>query len=640
MKAGAGESASVCFTGNPNCGKTTLFNAYTGAGRKTANWPGVTVELAEGRLVHRGRPVRLVDTPGIYSLDSYTIEEKVTRQCIRDRKADVIVQVADALLLERSLFLTMQLLEERRPLVLALNMMDLAGERGLDIDTERLSRLLGGIPVIPVSARKRTGLEELMDAALETADRCGRCPGSGVGPPAQNGVQAGRASARRLHERARRLALDCIRKREAPVHNKKKEISVSLEGPGSLTERMDRFLAHPVWGIPAFFGILALVFFLTFSAGGFFRGYFEKALGTLSAYMVEFLARCRVSEWLVSLVGEGILAGVGGILGFLPNIVLLFLALAFLEDCGYMARIAWVMNGTMATVGLSGKAVLPVLLGFGCTVPAVMASRILERREDRKRTILMAPFMSCSARLPVYVLFTGMFFPETAVLVIVGLYVLGVLAALGTAWAARKAGKAETYEDELLMELPEYRMPDLKNVAVCAWERVKDYLEKAGTTIFLASMLLWLLLHLGPQGSAADVSASFAAVLGRRLAPVLGPAGLGNWQTAVALIAGLSAKEAVVSSFFILFGAGNGSSGGSSGALAAGLAASGFTGASALALLVFSLLYTPCAAALGTIKKETGSLRWTMGLAAYQLFRAWICAVLTYQAASRIPGLG
>ena len=653
------ESVTVCFTGNPNCGKTTLFNAYTGAGKKTANWPGVTVALSEGSLMHRGRLVHLVDTPGIYSLDPYTMEETVTRQCIRDQKADVIIHVADALLLERSLFLTMQLLAEGRPMVLALNMMDLVRERGMDIDTEGLSGLLGGIPVIPVSARRRTGLEELMDAAVEAARARRMADGSscfvsgarysvyrshsahsdgpayGDGPSGSGGSWHGPVSARELHDRARQLAAACIRYRGSPAQDP--SVGRVLD---SFTDRADRLLAHPVWGIPIFFGILTLVFFLTFSAGGFLRGYFERGLAMLLAYILELLGRCRVSGWIISLVSDGILAGVGGVLGFLPNISILFLALAFLEDSGYMARIAWVMNGTMASAGLSGKAVLPVLLGFGCTVPAVLASRILENEKDRRRTILMTPFMSCSARLPVYVLFAGMFFPEASAAVIGGLYVLGVLAALGTAWAAWKAGREEPYEDILLMELPEYRWPDLGTVVSCAWERVRDYLEKAGTTIFLASLVLWFFLHLGPQGAAWDVSESFAAVLGRGLAPVLAPAGLGAWQTAVALLTGLSAKEVVVSSFFILYGAGNRGAGGGHEALAASLAAGGFTGASALALLVFCLLYTPCAAAMGAIKQETGSLRWTVGLAVYQLFLAWICAVLVYQAASRIPGLG
>ena len=652
------ESVTVCFTGNPNCGKTTLFNAYTGAGKKTANWPGVTVALSEGSLMHRGRLVHLVDTPGIYSLDPYTMEETVTRQCIRDQKADVIIHVADALLLERSLFLTMQLLAEGKPLVLALNMMDLVRERGMDIDIGRLSRLLGGIPVIPVSARRRTGLEELMDAAVEAARARRMADGSGRfvsgarysvyrshsaygdGPSGSGGSWHGPVSARELHDRARRFAAACIRYRGSPAQNKRNTDPSVGRVLDSFTDRADRLLAHPVWGIPIFFGILALVFFLTFSAGGFLRGYFERGLAMLSAYILELLGRCRVSGWIISLVSDGILAGVGGVLGFLPNISILFLALAFLEDSGYMARIAWIMNGTMASAGLSGKAVLPVLLGFGCTVPAVLASRILENEKDRRRTILMTPFMSCSARLPVYVLFTGMFFPEASAAVIGGLYVLGVLAALGTAWAAWKAGREEPYEDILLMELPEYRWPDLGTVVSCAWERVRDYLEKAGTTIFLASLVLWFFLHLGPQGAAWDVSESFAAVLGRGLAPVLVPAGLGAWQTAVALLTGLSAKEVVVSSFFILYGAGNRGAGGGHEALAASLAAGGFTGASALALLVFCLLYTPCAAAMGAIKQETGSLRWTVGLAVYQLFLAWICAVLVYQAASRIPGLG
>ena len=549
-------------------------------------------------------------------------------------------------------------------MVLALNMMDLVRERGMDIDTEGLSRLLGGIPVIPVSARRRTGLEELMDVAVEAARARRMADGSscfvsgarysvyrshsahsdgpayGDGPSGSGGSWHGPVSARELHDRARQLAAACIRYRGSPAQNKRNTDPSVGRVLDSFTDRADRLLAHPVWGIPIFFGILALVFFLTFSAGGFLRGYFERGLAMLSAYILELLGRCRVSGWIISLVSDGILAGVGGVLGFLPNIAILFLALAFLEDSGYMARIAWVMNGTMASAGLSGKAVLPVLLGFGCTVPAVLASRILENEKDRRRTILMTPFMSCSARLPVYVLFAGMFFPEASAAVIGGLYVLGVLAALGTAWAAWKAGREEPYEDILLMELPEYRWPDLGTVVSCAWERVRDYLEKAGTTIFLASLVLWFFLHLGPQGAAWDVSESYAAVLGRGLAPVLVPAGLGAWQTAVALLTGLSAKEVVVSSFFILYGAGNRGAGGGHEALAASLAAGGFTGASALALLVFCLLYTPCAAAMGAIKQETGSLRWTVGLAVYQLFLAWICAVLVYQAASRIPGLG
>lgn len=549
-------------------------------------------------------------------------------------------------------------------MVLALNMMDLVRKRGMDIDTEGLSRLLGGIPVIPVSARRRTGLEELMDVAVEAARARRMADGSscfvsgarysvyrshsahsdgpayGDGPSGSGGSWHGPVSARELHDRARQLAAACIRYRGSPAQNKRNTDPSVGRVLDSFTDRADRLLAHPVWGIPIFFGLLALVFFLTFSAGGFLRGYFERGLAMLSAYILELLGRCRVSGWIISLVSDGILAGVGGVLGFLPNIAILFLALAFLEDSGYMARIAWVMNGTMASAGLSGKAVLPVLLGFGCTVPAVLASRILENEKDRRRTILMTPFMSCSARLPVYVLFAGMFFPEASAAVIGGLYVLGVLAALGTAWAAWKAGREEPYEDILLMELPEYRWPDLGTVVSCAWERVRDYLEKAGTTIFLASLVLWFFLHLGPQGAAWDVSESFAAVLGRGLAPVLVPAGLGAWQTAVALLTGLSAKEVVVSSFFILYGAGNRGAGGGHEALAASLAAGGFTGASALALLVFCLLYTPCAAAMGAIKQETGSLRWTVGLAVYQLFLAWICAVLVYQAASRIPGLG
>ena len=537
---------TVGFVGNPNCGKTTLFNAFTGAKLKVANWPGVTVERVEGETSYKGRPIKVIDLPGIYSLTSYTIEEKVTRKCIEDGEVDVIINVVDASSLERNLYLTMQLIELKKPVILALNMMDIVEERGMEIDMHRLPEMLGEIPVVPVSARKRTGLDVLMHAVVHHYEEGPQGVVIHYSEEVEGRISQIETALREKYGEMDNMRWHAIkflefdevvisdhpldhverilpRNYEKQIINEKydyieeviEECLFNKNEKAATTDRVDQFMTHPVWGIPIFLGIMALVFFLTFTVGDFLKEYFQMGLDVISESVLALLTNVHAAQWLTSLILDGIIAGVGGILTFLPNIFILFLALAFLEDSGYMARIAWIMNGTMASAGLSGKAVLPVLLGFGCTVPAVLASRILENEKDRRRTILMTPFMSCSARLPVYVLFTGMFFPEASAAVIGGLYVLGVLAALGTAWAAWKAGREEPYEDILLMELPEYRWPDLGTVVSCAWERVRDYLEKAGTTIFLASLVLWFFLHLGPQGAAWDVSESFAAVLGR-----------------------------------------------------------------------------------------------------------------------------
>ena len=340
-----------------------------------------------------------------------------------------------------------------------------------------------------------------------------------------------------------------------------------------------------------------------------------------------------MSEWLISLIVDGIVAGVGGILTFLPNIFILFLALAFLEDSGYMARVAYVMNETMSMVGLSGKAFLPMLLGFGCTVPAVMATRALESQKDRLRTILITPFMSCSARLPIYVLFAQLFFPNSALFVAYSLYLVGVLMAILVSLIIHKMSKTQ-YENSLLIELPEYKTPNLRTVAIYVWDKVKDYLTKAGTTIFLASIVLWFVLNSGPSGFVADVTQSFAAKFGHLLVPVLKPAGLGSWQIAVAQISGLSAKEVVVSSFSVLDGISNINSAAGMAELTGVLTATGFGGVNAYALMIFCLLYTPCIATIATIKRETHSLKWTLGMVLFQLVLAWLAAVVVFQVGS------
>ena len=655
----------VGFVGNPNCGKTTLFNAFTGANLKVANWPGVTVERVEGETSYQGRAIKVIDLPGIYSLTSYTIEEIVTRNCIEANEVDVIINVVDASSLERNLYLTLQLLELRKPVILALNMMDIVEDRGMEIDLHRLPEMLGGIPVVPVSARKRTGLDVLMHAVVHhyeegpkgivvkyddyLEDKIAKVE---VILRAHYGEMENiRWHAIKLLEYDEEVAKDhpvdaqnvIDKSYEKEIINEKydyideivKECLFNKESKEAKTDEIDKYMTHSVLGIPIFLGIMALVFFLTFTVGDFLKGYFEMGLEWFSNAVLSLLTAVGAADWLTSLIVDGIVAGVGGILTFLPNIFILFLALAFLEDSGYMARVAYVMNETMNMVGLSGRAFLPMLLGFGCTVPAVMATRALPSERDRRRTILITPFMSCSARLPIYVLFAEMFFPDHALYVAYSLYLIGLVVAIVIAFIVHKT-HSDQEGDALLIELPEYKTPNGHTVAIYVWEKVKDYLTKAGTTIFIASIILWFILNTGVQGFVSDVSDSFAAMIGRFLVPALTPAGLGTWQTAVALISGLSAKEVVVSSFSVLYGIGNINSAAGMHSLAEVLAATGFGPVNAYALMIFCLLYSPCMAAVATIKRETNSWKWTLGMVAFQILIAWAAAVLVYQIGSRI----
>lgn len=656
---------TVGFVGNPNCGKTTLFNAFTGAKLKVANWPGVTVERVEGETSYKGRPIRVIDLPGIYSLTSYTIEERVTRKCIEENEVDVIINVVDASSLERNLYLTLQLLELKKPVILALNMMDIVEERGMEIDLHRLPEMLGGIPCIPVSARRRTGLDVLMHAVVHHYEEEPHGIVVRYQEPIERLIEKTEVVLRARFGEMENLRWHAIkmleydetvcqehpvdlsntidRSYEKDIINEKydyieeiiSECLVNKESKSERTDQIDRLLTHPVLGIPVFLGIMALVFFFTFTVGDFLKGYFEAGLDWFSASAQAFLTSIHVAGWMESLIVDGIIAGVGGILTFLPNIFILFLALAFLEDSGYMSRVAYVMNETMGMVGLSGKAFLPMLLGFGCTVPAIMATRALESQKDRRRTILVTPFMSCSARLPIYVLFAELFFPDHALLVAYSLYLIGLAVAILVAFIVYRSSKEE-YENILLIELPEYKTPNGRTVAIYVWDKVKDYLTKAGTTIFVASIILWFILNLGPSGLVTDVSDSFAAMIGHYISFLLVPAGLGSWQIVVALISGISAKEVVVSSFSVLYGIGNINSAGGMAQLGTALSASGFGPVNAYALMIFCLLYTPCAATIATIKRETHSWKWTCGMMAFQLIVAWVAAVAVYQVGSRL----
>lgn len=681
---------TVAFIGNPNCGKTTLFNAYTGANLKVANWPGVTVERVEGTLRDHDLNIRLVDLPGTYSLTSYTMEEQVSRNFILSDEVDVIIDVVDASALERNLYLTLQLLELGKPLVVALNMMDIVEKRGMEIDLHRLPEMLG-VPVIPVSARKRTGLEVLMHAAAHHAGSTGRDPiihehewhGRGERGQAEKHARYvmvydelmefridalstalnrkyPELTGRNLRWHAIKLlegdqeitgrypvnAPDILdRSYETDIINQKydfidevmEEVMVHREEKAALTEKADRILTHPVWGLPIFLGIMALVFFLTFTVGDFLKGYFELGIEWFSGVVRTALSSWGVGEMLIALIVDGVIAGVGGILTFLPNIFILFLALAFLEDTGYMARVAYVMDGIMGKLGLSGRAFLPMVLGFGCSVPAIMASRALENKRDRFKTMLVTPFMSCSARLPIYILFSEMFFSNYAMAAAFSMYLLGIAVGLLVTWVIHRMEKSRGVEqNDLLIELPEYKMPSARTVAVYVWEKVKDYLTKAGSVIFVASVVLWFVLNFGPHGYTSVMEESFGAIIGKAITPLLAPAGLGFWPIAVALIAGVSAKEVVVSSTAILFGVNNINSPAGMSAVAAGLSAMGFGPLNAYCVMVFCLLYIPCAATIGVIRRESGSWKWTVFSVIFQILTAWAVSFLIYQIGSLI----
>jgi ferrous iron transport protein B len=664
----AGE-LTVGVIGNPNSGKTTLFNSYTGTRLKVANWPGVTVEKKQGAFKYHNHIYKLVDLPGIYSLTPYSIEEKISRQFILSDEVDVIVDIADASNLERSLYLTMQLMEIGKPVVLALNMMDIVEERGMEIDLHRLHEVLG-IPVIPVSARKKTGLDVLMHVVshhqeIKTKNNHVVVYSDLIEDKIKKITERLREDnpdlynprffAIKLLENDSEIIEDCSvdvsdivdKSYETEIINQKydfierlvEEVLLNAQEKAQLTDKVDGLLTHRIWGIPIFFGIMGLVFLLTFTLGDGIKGILEGWLESLSIWSAAGLLALNAGPILTSLIVDGIIAGVGTILTFLPNIAILFLALAFLEDSGYMARVTYVMNGVMNKVGLSGRAVIPMLLGFGCTVPAIMATRTLENERDRRKTILITPFMSCSAKIPVYVLLSGMFFGNYASLAALSMYIIGVIAGLFTAFVATKIeNKADQSKapdvNQLLIELPEYKSPNAYSILIYVWENVKAYLHKAGTIIFLASVILWFILSFGTTGYVEDMSQSFGAIIGHLSVPILEPAGLGFWQIGVSLVAGLAAKEVVVSSMGILFGIVNIDSALGLSAMHQTLGAMGFGGLNAYSMMIFVLFYTPCVAALAVAAQELKSAKWTTFVFVFQLVFAWLASVLVYQIVS------
>ena len=556
--------------------------------------------------------------------------------------------------------------------------MDIVEKRGMEIDLHRLPEMLG-IPVIPVSARKRTGLDSLLHAAAHH---------KGHHDP-DSLIHHHKDTGHHVHDHHKEFAMvysdpledkidqliaalqesypdisnyrwhaikllehdtevwekypldlpDVLDKNyESQIINEKydfieeiiDEALLHKKRQDQLTERVDRALTHKIFGIPIFLGIMAVVFFLTFAVGDWIKGYFETAIDLISGLTIDGLRAMHTHKALESLVVEGIIGGVGTIVTFLPNIFILFLALAFLEDSGYMARVAYIMEGLMSRLGLSGKAFIPMLLGFGCTVPAIMASRALENKRDRYKVMLVTPFMSCNARLTIYILFAEMFFGKNALLAAYSMYLIGIAVAMAVSYVLHLLDR-EKSANYLLIELPEYKLPDARTVGIYVWDKVKDYLGKAGTTIFIATLLIWFLLNFGPQGYAPDLSEGFGAIIGKWLVPVFAPVGLGFWQIAVALIAGISAKEVVVSSCAVLFGIVNANSASGMARFSEVLKGIGFGPLNAFCLMVFCLLYVPCAATLATIQKESDSWGWTCFVTLFQLVVAWGVTFLVYR---------
>ncbi|MCI5679212.1 MAG: ferrous iron transport protein B [Bacteroidales bacterium] len=661
------------LAGNQNCGKTTLFNQLTGSNQHVGNFPGVTVDQKVGEV--RGeKDCSVVDLPGIYSIRPYTSEEIVTRDFILNEKPDGIINIVDATNIERNLYLTLQLIEMHIPMVLALNMMDEVRSNGGTINISKMSEELG-IPVVPISAVKNEGIDELLQTALRVAkgkeypkvyDFCPsgpvhRCIHSVCHQIEDHAERAGistRFAATKLIEDdpsiAEKLALSqnelelvehsIIQMEEEHAMDRnaaladmrydfiEKVCGATVIKPQESKEhirsvRIDNVLTNRFWAIPIFIGVMFLVFYLTFNViGAYLSDLLAAGIDAITAVADKALTAYGINPVVHSLVIDGVFAGVGSVLSFLPIIVVLFFFLSILEDTGYMARIAFVMDKLLRKIGLSGRSIVPLLVGFGCTVPAVMATRTLSSDRDRRMTIMLTPFMSCSAKIPIYAVFAAAFFPDYAALVMIGLYAAGIIVGIIVALLIGKTvfrGKPVPF----VMELPNYRFPSAKSVLLLMWDKAKDFLQRAFTVIFVATVIIWFLQSFDSRLNVVTDSAdSLLAMLGHWLAPIFAPLGFDDWRIPTALITGFSAKEAVVSTLGVLTG---------TSMEALGPALSGlFTPISAISFLVFTLLYTPCMAAMAAVKRELGSNALGLGVAVLQCVVAWIVAFGVYQGLS------
>ncbi|MDY3617445.1 ferrous iron transport protein B [Agathobaculum sp.] len=662
---------TLAIIGNPNSGKTTLFNRLTGSNQHVGNWPGVTVDRKTGHVCHDGVPVDLVDLPGIYSLSPYTQEEIIAREYVLSDECDGILNIVDAANIERNLYLTLQLIALGLPMVIALGFMDDVRGQGIRIDCEELSKRLG-VPVVPISAKKGENMHELLDALA------GKMKPPARQPAYLHGVGAA------IRRAAELLAPLPLRKCSLPFYAAKllegdQKMWARLDIPAStgrelssiadamhshsnstdnemvladalydyiedlvrscyqrprekkltVTERIDRVVLHRFWALPIFAFFMFLMFWCTFGPFGSFLGDCMEYLiqGLLAPAVRGGLAAVGAQGWVTGLVCDGVIGGVGGVLSFLPQIVILFFFLSVLEDTGYLARVAFIMDTLLRRIGLSGKSFVPMLMGFGCTTPAVMAARTMENEKDRRMTIMLTPFMSCGAKLPVYALVAGALFREHQGLVVVSLYVLGILVGILAGFILKKT-VFRGVSSGFVLELPTYRMPSFKGTVLNMWQKAKDFITKAGTIIFLMSVVIWLLQNFTPALTVAASSAdSILGVVGTWIAPVFAPLGFSGWEQSVALLTGLVAKEAVVSTMSVLYGAGD------SAALSA-LIGTVFTPLSGYAFLVFTLLYMPCMSAFATIRREMGGWRWAFGAAAFQTGLAYVIALAVFQVGS------
>jgi ferrous iron transport protein B len=663
----------IALAGNPNSGKTTLFNSLTGMHQHVGNWPGKTVEKKEGIFSHDGRKIDVIDLPGTYSLTAYSIEEIVARDFVIDEQPDAVINIVDASNLERNLYLTVQLIELGANVILALNMNRYADRKGLKIDDKKLSRLLG-IPVVRIEAIDGAGKDDLIRTAIsprkaqahdrlrygkEIEEHKGQLkeiirkqPGI-VNPEwvalklLEKDAQVTEKIRSRVGGRAIIAEAEAVQKHLDEVFGDDVDAVIadarygfiagllkeSVKKPSvdrrTMSENIDRIVTSRALGIPIFFLAMYLLFQATFTFSAPLVNLIERGVAWLAVSSSSLMASWHAPEWLISLVENGVFGGVGSVLSFVPIIMIMFFIISLLEDSGYMARAAFIMDRVMHKIGLHGKAFIPFLLGFGCTVPAIMATRTLETKKDRILTMLLAPMMSCGARLPVYLLFTAAFFPKNKALVIFSIYFLGILMAVGMGLIFKRFLFKGT-SSPFVMELPPYRLPTLKGSLIHMWERGKQFVVKAGTVIFGAVIVIWLLSSM-PFGVEYASEDSAAGMVGKAIAPVFSPLGFGNWQASVSLVFGFVAKEVIIGSMGALYHVGE-----------EGLSAvltSEFSPLSAFSFMVFVLLYVPCVVVIATMRKETGTWRWPLFTAAYLTALAWVASFVVYQG-GLLLGLG
>ncbi len=627
------ENLSVALTGNPNTGKSTIFNELTGARQKIGNWPGVTVDKKVGYVRHNDKDIMIVDLPGTYSVNARSPEEKIVIEYLMENRTDLVVDVVDSSNIERNLFLTLQLLEKGIPLIIDLNMQDEAKKRGIKIDVKKLEKILG-YPVLLTIARDGSSLKNMLNVFTSISM-------DGYGPSEK--LQAHIAKAKEIEanvsdDKSRQEQL--IELRYAFIDEIMAE-AVTFSHVGATTsEKIDHVLANGVLAIPAFLLIMYAVFQITFEwIGQPIADFVDELVNDqFLGWAADTLADAEVADWMQSLICDGIIGGVGAVITFVPLIFILFFCLSFLDGTGYMARVAFIMDPIMRRAGLTGKGVMPLMMGFGCGVPSIMGARALDTEKDRMLSIMASPFLTCGAKLPIMALFAAMFFPEDAANVVFAMYVVGVVMAI----VSTKLLSNTTFKDEnstFLLELPPYRMPDMKTVLLETWDKGKGYLIKAGTVIFLGCVILWFLSAFNSEGMVEDLNDSFLASIGAVVGSLFVFQGFGNWEAGAAVLSGILAKESVVSTIGILYGMPDISAEAEDAVetaetmLGTGMG-SAFTPLSALSFMVFSQLYTPCITALGTIKKEAGGFKWMVFAAVYMFALAWVVSLLVYQIGS------